>query len=85
MVLTTTLFSWLFVKSFLHLPDGYSREFERDPRPYAAPVDYHKRISIDVPVGTFVGRPTVTLRFDGEDRALGAGAAALRLRLQWNF
>ena len=52
---TTTLFSWLFLKSFLHLPGGHSREFERDRSPYAAPVDYHKRISIDAPVGAVPG------------------------------
>jgi hypothetical protein len=82
---TTTLFGWLFLPSFLHFPDGYDLHVKRDPPRYALGVDDDNIVSIDVPNGQLLHGGTLSLRFDEEDRALGSGSGALKIRLQWRF
>jgi hypothetical protein len=82
---TTTLFSWLLLKSYVHIPDGYHIDFDRDPPRFARPVDPNNYVSLDLPTGNALVGGRVSLRFDEEDRALGTGASVLRLRFQWKW
>ena len=82
---TTTLFGWLFLKSYVHIPDGYAIDFDRDPPRFAAPVDRNNYVSIDLPMKKLIGTGDVSLRFDHDDRTMGSGGSVVRLRFQWKF
>lgn len=83
---TTTLFAWFFLPSFVHIPNGYSIDVDRDPPRYAAPIDRDNYVSVDVPGSTrFLAGGQVSLRVDGEDRKLGDDGNLLRLRVEWKF
>ena len=86
MILTgMALFSWLMLKSYVHLPDAYHRDYDRDPPRYAEPVDYKKRVFVELPTGSVLGGAHLQLRFDGEDRTLGSGGSAVRFRVLWTY
>jgi hypothetical protein len=86
MGLVTALFGWIFLQPYVHLPNAYERELERDPPPFAEPCDRHKLVSVDVPVGAFIGNPTISLRYDREERStIDDGASAVSLRIRWSF
>lgn len=85
MSLLATLFGWLFLQSYFHLPDGYARDVNRDPPRFAAPCDRDTIASIDVPGGQLLGGGEISLRYDKEDRSMGPDANFLRLRVQWTF
>ena len=85
MGLVTALFGWLFLQSYLHLPDGYALDVERDPPRYAEPCDRDNVVSLDVPSGRILGDATLSLRYDGEDRSMGGDADTVLLRMQWRF
>lgn len=84
---TTTLFAWFFLPSFLHIPNGYSIDVDRDPPRYAEPVDRDNYVAVEVPGSTrLLAGARVTLRFDGEDRGpMGEGGSLIRLRVDWKF
>ena len=89
MGLVSVLFGWLFVQSYLHLPDGYALDVERDPPRFAAPCDRDNVVSLDVPggkvFGDAFGNASLSLRYDEEDRSMGSDADTVLLRFQWKF
>ncbi len=85
MGLVSALFGWLFVQSWLHIPDGYAIDVDRDPPRFAAPCDRNNLVAIEVPGGRYLGGSEVTLRFDEESRGMGPSADAIRVRLKWSF
>ena len=85
MGLVSALFGWLFLQSYVHLPDGYALDVDRDPPRFAAPCDRDNVVSVDVPSGHLLGDGTISLRYDEEDRSMGSGADTVLLRLQWHF
>ena len=85
MGLVATLFGWLFLQSYVHLPDGYALDVDRDPPRFAAPCDRDNVVSIDVPGGRLLGHGELSLRYDEEDRTLGRGADTVLFRVKWSF
>jgi len=85
MGLVSALFGWLFLQSYVHLPDGYALDVDRDPPRYAAPCDRDNVVSIDVPGGRLLANAELSLRYDEEDRAMGSDADTVLFRVQWNF
>jgi len=85
MGLITALFGWFFLQSYVHIPDGYAIDVERDPPRFAAPCDRDNVVSLDVPGGRLLGGSELSLRYDEEDRSMGPGADVLLLRLKWKF
>lgn len=82
---TTTLITWLALKSIVRLPDGYAIDVDRNPPRYAVGVDRSNMVSVDVPGGTVLRGATISLRLDEEDRAFGSGADAVMLRIRWEY
>jgi hypothetical protein len=86
MGLITALLGWFFLnQSYLHIPDGYHVDVERDPPRFAAPCDRDNVVSLDVPGGRLLGGSELSLRYDDEDRSMGPDADILMLRLKWSF
>jgi hypothetical protein len=85
MSLIPALFGWLFLQSYLHIPDGYAIDLNRDPPRFAAPCDRDNVVSVDVPSGSLLGQGKLSLRYDEEDRSMGPGSDVIFLRLQWRF
>lgn len=82
---TTTLFSWLFLKSVVHFPDGYAIDAGRDSPSYAMGVDRNNIVSVDVPTTWVVKNGAIQLRFNTEDRAFGSDGDELMLRFKWKW
>ena len=85
MVLGTTLFGWLFLRSLVQIPNGYAIDVSRDPPAYAVGVDTDTLVAIPLPTSRFLGGGTVSLRYCDEDRPLGTGADAVNIRVEWRF
>jgi hypothetical protein len=85
MVLTPLLFGWFVLPKFLHIPNGYAIDVDRDPPVYAKPVDTDNMASIDLAHGRLLHGGTLSLRFDEDNRHLAASATTIRLRLQLPF
>ena len=85
MSLISTLFGWLFLQSYIHLPNGYQMDVEREPPRFAAPCDRHNVVAVRLPVEQYIAGGKITLRYDREDRSYGEGASGLRLRMQWEW
>ncbi len=85
MSLVTALFGWFFLQSYVHVPDGYAIDLNRDPPRFAAPCDRDNVVSLDVPGGRLLADGQVSLRYDQEDRSFGHGADSVLLRFKWTF
>lgn len=85
MSLVSALFGWFFLQSYVRVPNGYAIDVQRDPPRFASPCDRDNVVSLNVPGGLLLGGSEVTLRYDEEDRSMGADADTLLLRLKWSF
>jgi hypothetical protein len=85
MGLISALFGWFFLQSYVHIPDGYAIDVDRDPPRFAVPCDRDNVVSLDVPSGHLLGDGKLSLRYDEEDRPLTHGSDVLMMRLQWRF
>jgi len=85
MSLVPALLGWFFLQSYVHLPDGYAIDVDRDPPRFAAPCDRDNVVAVDVPSGSLLGKGTLSLRYDEEDRSMGPDSDVMILRLQWRF
>jgi hypothetical protein len=85
MVLVTTLFGWLFLQTYVQLPNGYELDVDRDPPRYAAPCDRDNIVAVEVPTARLFGSGKLSLRYDEEDRKLGGDADTVMMRLQYRW
>jgi hypothetical protein len=85
MSLISALFGWLFLQSYIKIPDGYAIDVDRNPARFAAPCDRDNVVAVDVPSGHMLGDAKLSFRYDEEDRAMGHDADVLKMRLQWRF